>query len=359
MHAPGRLAAVLASGALALPAIVARVAADGVAKSATVTAAAPCADAPAHPEWIFCDDFESAAPTVGVGRYFEIDDDDGEFERAAGVGRDGSLGMRTMWQQGEVGAGGLKVAFGRNPNGYMNRSRIRPDEDFREIWYRLDVRHDVGWAGDPAKLSRATVFTHASDWRQAMVAHLWGDGKNHLLVDPARCVDAAGRVKCTTYNDFASLEWLGYRPGTTAVFDTANSGRWYCVVHHVRLNDPGQANGVQEFFIDGRLEARRDGLDFVRGYRDFALNAVFVENYWNDGSVKAQERYFDNLVISAGPIACPAAEGEGAATSTSTATATIDPTATTASTATMDAAATAVPTSVVNDSIALLPWVVR
>lgn len=333
MSAPGRLAAVLASGALALPAIVAHVAADGVATADTVAGAAPCADAPAHPEWIFCDDFESAAPNVGVGRYFEIDDDDGEFARAAGVGRDGSLGMRTVWQQGEVGAGGLKVAFGRNPNGYMNRSRIRPDENFREIWYRLDVRHDVGWAGDPAKLSRATVFTHASDWRQAMVAHLWGDGKNHLLVDPARCVDAASRVKCTTYNDFASFEWLGYRPGTTAVFGTANSGRWYCVVHHVRLNDPGQANGVQEFFVDGRLEARRDGLDFVRSYRDFALNAVFVENYWNDGSVKGQERYFDNLIISAGPIECPAADEVGEATATVSATATTTATPTLLTTA--------------------------
>ncbi|MFN8423217.1 MAG: hypothetical protein U0470_07400 [Anaerolineae bacterium] len=199
------------------------------------------------------------------------------------------------------------MAFGRNPNGYMNKSRIRPTEDFREIWYRLDVRHDVGWAGDPAKLTRATVFTSADDWRQAMIAHLWGDGKGHLLVDPARCVDPANRVKCTTYNDFAKLDWLGYQPGTTAVFDTANGGRWFCVVHHMRLNDPGQANGVQEFFIDGQLEAHREGLDFVRGYRDFALNAVFVENCWNDGAVKDEGRDFDNLVISAGPVWCPAA----------------------------------------------------
>ncbi|MCC7020069.1 MAG: hypothetical protein IT332_09965 [Ardenticatenales bacterium] len=313
-------ATVRATVALAMPAIFADVAHVAIDVAVAADPTTVCTDAPAHPEWIFCDDFESAAPNVGVGRYFEIDDDDGDFERAPGVGRGGSHGMRTAWQQGEVGAGGLKVAFGRNPIGYMNRSRLRPNEDFREVWVRLDVRHDVGWVGDPAKLSRVTVFTHAGDWRQAMVAHLWGDGKGHLLVDPARCIDAASRVKCATYNDFASFEWLGYKPGTTAVFDTANSGRWYCVVHHVRLNDSGQANGVQEFFIDGRLEARRDGLDFVRSYRDFALNAVFVENYWNDGSVKDQERYFDNLVISAGPIECPVADGVGEATATATAT---------------------------------------
>ncbi len=32
---------------------------------------------------------------------------------------------------------------------------------------------------------------------------------------------------------------------------------------HVHLNDPGQANGVQEFWINGKLEARRTGLNFV------------------------------------------------------------------------------------------------
>lgn len=293
------------------------------AGAATTSTAALCADAPAHPEWIFCDDFEAADPTVGPGRYFEIDDDDGDFVRRRGAGRDGSYGMRTAWQAGEVGAGGLKVAFGRNPNGYMNRSRIRPDDDFREIWVRLDVRHAPGWRGDPAKLMRATVFVHPTDWRQAMVAHLWGDGRNHLLVDPVRCVGPDDRVRCTTYNDFERFEWLGYRPGTTALFDTAQAGRWFCVVHHVRLNDPGAANGVQAFAIDGRPEARRDGLDFVRGYRDHALNAVFVENYWNDGSVQAQERAFDNFIVSAAPLDCPPPDDGAAATASATAAATV------------------------------------
>ncbi|MEO8083502.1 MAG: hypothetical protein ABI780_06755 [Ardenticatenales bacterium] len=333
--AAGFFAAALVCTAAASTATASRVAADP---------AAVCADASAHPEWIFCDDFEAGPPTVGVGRYFEIDGDDGDFRRVAGAGRDGSFGMRTEWQRGEVGAGGLKVAFGRNPNGYMNKTRIRPTEDFREIWYRLDVRHDVGWQGDPAKLSRATVFASADDWRQAMIAHLWGDGKGHLLVDPARCVDPANGVKCTKYNDFDKLDWLGNKPGTTPVFDTANGGRWFCVVHHVRLNDPGQANGVQEFFIDGRLEARREGLDFVRGYQDFALNAVFVENYWNDGAVKDEGRDFDNLVISTGSVECPAADGGGGGTAT--ATATVEP-ATVTVEPTSAATATATPTLVV------------
>lgn len=343
--------------------------ADPPSPAAPTSPTALCAEAAAHPEWIFCDDFELGPPTVGVGRYFEIGDDEGDFVRSASSGRDGGFGMRTLWQPGEVGAGGLKVAFGRNPNGYMNKTRIRPDEDFREIWYRLDVRHDVGWVGDPAKLSRATVFTDPGDWRQAMIAHLWGDGKGHLLLDPARCVDASNTVKCRTYNDFDQLDWLGYQAGTTAVFDTANGGRWFCVVHHVRLNDPGQANGLQELFIDGRLEARREGLDFVRGYRDYALNAVFIENYWNDGAIKTQGRDFDNLLISAGPIECPPGDGSGGATATptvaptgnptKTATLTVPATATEPATETPSTPPTASPTAPVTRRPIHLPRISR
>lgn len=265
---------------------------------------AECADWQAvHPEWILCDDFEDGTALVREGRYFEYGASNGDFAVADRVGLAGSRGMRTRWHRGEVGVGGLKVAFGRNPNGYMNKG-IRPQEDFREIYYRMYLRMQPGWVGNPAKLSRATVFTSAEVWSQAMIAHLWGDGTDRLLIDPVRCVDERDRVKCVKYNDFEHMDWLGNKPGVTPVFDTSRAGRWFCVEAHVKLNDPGAANGVQAFSIDGRLEARRDGLDFVRSFTDYAINAVFFENYWNAGSPRDQERYFDNIVISTSPIGC-------------------------------------------------------
>lgn len=255
-----------------------------------------------HPEWIFCDDFESAGPLVAPGRYFEYGDDEGDFVPLAGAGVGGSIGMRTRWQAGEVGAGGFKLSFGRNPNAYMKRG-IRPDEDFREVYYRMYLRHQEGWRGNPAKLSRATVFGDADSWAQAMIAHLWSDAQGHLLIDPASCVTGA-EVVCQQYNDFERLQWLGFMAGTTEIFSTADAGTWRCVEAHVRLNDPGQKNGVQQFWIDGRLEARRDGLDFVGDYTAYGINAIFFENYWNDGSPVEQERYFDHIVVSTAPIGC-------------------------------------------------------
>ena len=255
-----------------------------------------------HSQWIFCDDFEDTDALVKPGRYFEYDDNDGDFVNSNGVGLNGTYGMQVRFQEGEVGAGGLKVAFGRNPVSYMNKQGIRSDEDFREIYYRMYLKMQEGWNGNPGKLSRATCFPYADDWRQAMIAHLWSDDDEHLLIDPASCIDNNGNVVCTKYNDFDHLDWLGNKSGSTPLFSTEYSNRWFCIEHHVKLNDPGQSNGIQEFWIDGNLEARKEELNFIGSFDAYAINAVFFENYWNSGSVKLQERYFDNIVISTQPI---------------------------------------------------------
>ena len=254
-----------------------------------------------HPAWIFCDDFDGGTPLRRKGRYFEYDDNGGGFVIVEGIGINASSGMRTIFQAGEVGAGSLKLAFGRVPSRYFDMG-IRNTEDFRDIYYRIYMKEQAGWQGSPAKLSRATVFAD-SNWSQAMIAHLWSSG-DYLLIDPASGVDEYGNVVTTKYNDFANLHWLGNKRGTTPIFDPGYDDRWYCIETHVRLNDPGKSNGIQEFWIDGNLEARRDGLNFVGSYTSYGINAIFIENYWNAGSVKQQERYFDNFVVSTERIGC-------------------------------------------------------
>jgi len=255
-----------------------------------------------HPAWIFCDDFDDGTELRRDGRYFEYDDDDGDFVVVArGAGINASSGMRTIFQAGEVGAGGLKLAFGRVPYRKFDKG-IRNTEDFRDIYYRIYVKNQAGWQGSPAKLSRATVFADPN-WSQAMIAHLWSSG-DYLVVDPASGVDERGNVVTTKYNDFANLDWLGNLRGTTPIFGPGHDDQWYCIEAHVRLNDPGLSNGVQEFWIDGNLEARQDELDFVGSYTGYGINAIFIENYWNSGSVKKQERYFDNFVVSTERIGC-------------------------------------------------------
>ena len=186
-----------------------------------------------HPEWIFCDDFESTLPLVGAGRYFEYNDNNGNFVVTNSAGFLNSRGIKTQWSTGQVAAGNISVGFGRNPSGYMNKG-IRSSEDFTEIYYRMYLKNDLGWAGSPAKLSRATVITDSS-WSQAMIAHLWSDGQNHLLIDPAGCINNSS-VMCEGYNDFNNLNWLGKQSGPTEIFSTELSDQWFCIEAHVKLN---------------------------------------------------------------------------------------------------------------------------
>lgn len=281
----------------------------GILQVANIPAAPcfTCADAPAGT--IFCDDFESEED-VSL-RYFGYNNDDGEFIRIKGVGRDSSAGMRVKWQKGEVEAGGLQKSIGRSPDPYMKKAAF-PEKDFNEIYWRIDIKHEAGWQGGGGdKLSRATVIA-GRKWQQGMIAHIWSGGRNHssnhLVMDPATGISEDGKLVTERYNDFRNLRWLGNKSGPTDIFSPDKTGVWYCIVAHAKLNTPGKADGVFEFWVNDTLQAARYDLNWHADWNNdpgsYMINAVFFENYWNNGSVKDQERYFDNIVISTKPIPC-------------------------------------------------------
>lgn len=253
-----------------------------------------------HPEWIWCDDFEQDV----LGSYFGYDSAGGDFVRVAGAGIGGSTAMRGHFHAGQVSAGSLHLAFGRTPS-----ATFRPvdagTKDYREIYWRVYVRNQPGWTGGGGnKFSRAIVFA-TSNWAEAAIGHVWSGGPapgNYLGLDPASGTDTAGNLRTTMYNDFANLRWLGWVQGQTPLFDSAHVGQWHRVEAHMKLNTPGQSDGVFEFWIDGQLDAQHTGLDWCGSYTSFGINAVFLENYWNAGSTVDQERYFDNFVVSTRPI---------------------------------------------------------
>lgn len=252
--------------------------------------------------WIWCDDFEQNR----LSRYFEYDEAGGSFTRVAGVGVGGSYGMRTRFAPKQVSAGALHLAMGKVPSPYF-RTVDAGTAIYRDVYWRLYLRHQAGWVGGGGyKLTRALSFA-AADWAQAMVAHLWsGDAPdtNRLQLDPVRGTDVLGNLLTTKYNDFEHFTWLGAKPGVTPLFDARHVGQWYCVEAHAQLNDAAQSNGVFEFWINGNLEARETGLNWLGAFSAYGINAVFFENYWNTGSPVAQERYFDNIVISTQRIGC-------------------------------------------------------
>lgn len=254
------------------------------------------------PAWLWCDDFEQDR----LDSYFEYDAANGSFTLAGEIGLGGSAAMRARWMAGQVNAGALRLAVGRSPDSY--RKSVSADAtDLREVYWRLYLRNEPGWVGGGGyKLSRATVFHSPENWGQAMIAHVWSsDGSgDRLVIDPASGTDREGRPRTTVYNDFANLRWLGSVRSRTAVFAGAEIGKWHCIEAYVALNDPGRENGSFRLWIDNRLEAEKTDLNWVGAYQDYGLNGVFIENYWNDGSPAAQERYIDNFVVSSERIGC-------------------------------------------------------
>lgn len=250
-------------------------------------------------EWIWCDDFESDR----LASYFEA-----TMPRRSGTGIGGSTAVVGSFPAGGSSGGSLKVAFGRTPSSYF-RAVDGGDRNYREIYWRVYLKHPAGWQGGGAdKLSRATVFA-GGGWQQAMIAHIWsgadpGPQQNYLNLDPASGTDSSGSLRTTQYNDFANLRWLGATTGKTAVFDAQHQGQWQCIEARVRLNDAGQANGEFQLWVNGTLDAARTGLNWLGSYSAYGLNAVFLENYWNAGSPVEQERYMDNFVVSTARIGC-------------------------------------------------------
>lgn len=254
-----------------------------------------------HPAWIWCDDFE----TDKSAEYFE---NTAPFARSAGNGRNGSYSMRAPFTSGQENAGDLKLAFGDVPSGagLTRPTGVDTTTKFREVYYRVFLKSQEGWltGNTSSKLTRASVFT-ASDWSQAMIAHFWSGSTNneYLINDPASCVTGS-TVDCVGYNDFANLDFLGIGAGSTAIFASPAVGNWHCIESHVKLNDAGQANGLQEFWIDGNLESSVTGLDYVGSYADFGINVIFFENFMNNGAPQSQVRDWDNIVVSTERIGC-------------------------------------------------------
>jgi hypothetical protein len=252
--------------------------------------------------WIWCDDFEQDR----LASYFEYDNAGGDFVRAASVGRNSSVGMRSRWSTvGRVSAGSLHLAFGKTPQAVF-RPVDAGTQLYRDLYWRMYVRTQPGWTGGSAvKLSRAMVLASAN-WAQAMIAHVWGetDATGFLNLDPVRGTDAGGTLLTTQYNDFANFTWLGLVRGSTELFAASRAGTWFCVEARARLNDAGQSNGVFQLWIDGVLDAERTGLNWLGTFSAYGINAVFFENYWNAGAPQAEERYFDDIVVSTQRIGC-------------------------------------------------------
>jgi hypothetical protein len=249
------------------------------------------------PDVIWYDDFKTEKP------YMESS---GEIDYTESFGT-GSGSMKAGFKKGKIdGDGKRDLAFGDFPDG-MNI--VRKGEHFNEIYWRIYVKHEYGWQGAPAKMSRATSIV-SDNWQQSMIVHVWSGKANSITLDPASGVKGqSDSILTRKYNDFDNLRWLGNKPCSAFQISSGEeSGYWVLVEACAKLNTPGISDGSCRLWIDGRLEAERLNLNFRGSYTRYGINAVFLESYWNGGASKTEGRWYDNFIVSTkpvGPVTCP------------------------------------------------------
>jgi hypothetical protein len=255
-----------------------------------------------HPEWIWCDDFESDSALETS--YFQVDRADGRFGVSNDFAFGGSRSIKATYIQGDENAGGVKLSFGRT----TVSPQLLPTQDFTDIYWRQYMMVPTGWVGQPMKLSRAHVFA-SSGWTQAAIGMVWDDSATGLglALEPTSGVEGS-TVITTRYNDQAVLKWLGHRNAITQVYAPANNNRWFCIEARMRLNTPGQSDGTFTMWINGTQEAHGTGLNWRGSYTAYGINAIFLENWMNYGPSRTQSRYTDNFVVSRQRIGCVTAE---------------------------------------------------
>lgn len=271
------------------------------------------------PAVLHCDAFDDGIPISA--KWNAYNDADGNYLPVGGVGVDGSTAMRAIFQPGQVTGGFFSIGLGQLPAYYPGAGEnwqhvVSPESKFRDIYWREYVRLGAGWSGIPFKHSRVRVLVppgpdDLSPHPTAFQGHFWPDTNTKnafsdgiLFFNNTRGVDANGELTDLGNNTNTSV-WLPRTAGQTVIFkDYPQGSDWLCIEAHIKLNDPGLSNGIEEYWIDDQLEARRTDQNQVGTYTDFGLNQVVFDNYWNGGSPQQNTIYRDNMVVSTRRIGC-------------------------------------------------------
>ena len=100
-------------------------------------------------EIIWYDSFDKHDPSKWI--YMEPSPKGNTITTRESLGGKGGS-MELFYAKGKRGKGNRKLVFGDSPTGRP----LRRGEQFREIYYRIYVKHQKGWTGGgPSKMSRA------------------------------------------------------------------------------------------------------------------------------------------------------------------------------------------------------------
>jgi len=220
-----------------------------------------------HPEWLWCDDFE--ATTTLTQRYEDVSTE----------------GMSVITANGLNNSKGLTQAY--TPNqvtaGWVTKSKTAGYPD--HIYYRYYHKFGSGYTKYPPKMSRIGNRNY-SNWSEVFFVHSWLTDSGTMTADVLATNSTQG-------------EWLPLASANYSFSGHANE--WVAVEVEVKLNTPGQKDGLYRTWINDSLVIERTNVD-LRGSTSDKITEIMLDCYWNGGSTGNLTRYYDNFVISTAKI---------------------------------------------------------
>lgn len=247
--------------------------------------------------WILCEDFEDFE---GWGNFWT---NDGLIAVEPGPATSGDTSLRIGHDPGTFGSGMADLRFGQGPN---DQYTARPDENFREVWVRFFVRTQEGWPANAGISEAVEVMSVVGGNRSIAVdATIYSPNQAQAQAIAWSCVHDSELLCSNGNGDWSGndLRALEADLGTAPLYGDEAAGQWVCHEVHVRLDDPGQSNGVFEVFIDDELDVGLDGLEYVNAWDGAALNTVRFASFWN--APAALDHHVDDVIVSTAPIGCP------------------------------------------------------
>lgn len=256
------------------------------ADTATVTVSAPTPVLPA--DVIFSDDFESGALSkwqdgVNALKHRVVDD----ASRAAG----GDRFLEITYPVGDAG-------------GWLTRF-FMPGYD--SLYVSYDVQFEAGWTGGTKLLNLRGSRTE-NQWSSFGQAGKCPDGSQWFATNVVMLANEnPGPMRFYSYfpgmqpeNDGVTC-WgrhsgmgVANYPGSS----TISPGVWHRVEVFVRLNTPGQSNGVQRVWVNGELRGEWSGL-VLRNTHELKLNSLTLEGSLMGSTQSVTRRLLvDNVVVA-------------------------------------------------------------
>jgi hypothetical protein len=215
-----------------------------------------------------------------------------------------------------------------------------PDVKYTELYVRQFIKVKGGWTNPPAgmKFMRVRALSPPMVGDQnvhptAYQGHFWLDPTpgNPAILDGSIKFNSTNGISTDGLNtvidkgnDTNTAFWMTQVGAPTSgahaeadMFATraaspGGDSEWLCVEARYRLNQTGfrgnQDTGIEEYWINGEIQASNSNQNMLRSYQEFALNSVAFETLLNSTPEANMEWYRDNIVIATERIGCQVGE---------------------------------------------------